>query len=383
VKIAVAPDSFKGTMSALDAANAIEEGLRAVLPDCSVVKIPMADGGEGTVEAMVEATGGQYVEQEVHGPLNDVIKARYGILSGGQTAVIEMAAASGLPLVPLRKRNPMKTTTLGTGELIASALKKGVQNIIIGIGGSATVDGGVGMAQAIGVRFFDREGREVGSGGESLARIHTIDLSGRMAQVDSGRIRVACDVKNPLLGPSGAAYVYGPQKGATPEMVKKLEGYLANLAELVKEQIGIDIKDIPGAGAAGGLGAGLVAFAGAELEPGIDIVIDTLRLEDKIKDADLVITGEGQMDYQSVFGKTPIGVAKTARKLGIPVIAIVGCLGERVEEVLAAGIDAYFSTIETIAGEEEIIRRGRQSLAATTANVLRTIVVGQTLRRKT
>jgi len=368
-------------MSAGEAADAIEEGILQVIPDCITVKVPMADGGEGTVEAMVQATGGRYVEEEVIGPLGEKIRATYGLLGDGRTAVIEMAAASGLSLVPPGKRNPMKATTYGTGQLLKSALKKGVKNIIIGIGGSATVDGGVGMAQAIGVRFLDEASRDIDFGGESLSRIRRIDLSRRIPDVKNAAIRVACDVDNPLTGPKGAARVYAPQKGATPEMVENLEANLQNLAAIVDEQLGIKVDDIAGAGAAGGLGAGLVAFAGATLEPGIDIVIDTLRLKDKLAGADLVITGEGQMDYQSVFGKTPIGVARTAKELGIPVIAIVGALGERVEEVLAGGIDAYFSTIGTTGTEEEILKWGRRGLTETTSNVIRTFLLGEKMGR--
>ena len=239
------------------------------------------------------------------------------------------------------------------------------------------------MAQALGVKFLDSFGREVGLGGASLGKINTVDLAHRMPEVELARIRVACDVDNPLTGPRGAAYVYGPQKGATPVMVETLDEYLGNLAARITAQLDIEVKDLPGAGAAGGLGAGLVAFAGATLEPGIDIIIDALGLEEKIKDADLVITGEGQMDFQSVFGKAPIGVARAAKKFDVPVIAIVGSLGERAEDVLTAGIDAYFSTIEAAGSEEEVIERGRQSLSTTTANVLRTLVIGRALARKT
>jgi glycerate kinase len=368
-------------MTAREAADAIEAGVLKALPDCSTVKIPMADGGEGTVEAMVDATKGHYVEEEVTGPLGNKVKARYGILGDGRTAVIEMASASGLPLVPPKMRNPMKTTTYGTGELIRSALGKGAERIIIGIGGSATVDGGVGMAQAIGVRFLDEAGQTVGPGGESLAGIRRIDLSTRLPEVGKTEFRVACDVDNPLTGPKGAARVYGPQKGATPEIVERLEANLANLAKVIEKELALKVNDLPGAGAAGGLGAGLVAFAGATLEPGIDIVIETLRLMEKLKEADLVITGEGQMDYQSVFGKTPIGVAHVAKELGIPVIAVVGSLGERVEEVLTAGIDAYFSSIRTIGSEEDILRAGPKSLTETTANVLRALLLGRKTER--
>ncbi|MHC4716124.1 MAG: glycerate kinase [Planctomycetota bacterium] len=326
MRIVVAPDSFKETLSAVGVAEAVAAGLRDVDDGMSIDLCPMADGGEGTVEAMVAATGGQLRTADVFGPLGERREAQFGLLGDGRTAVVEMAAAAGLALVPPDKRNPMLTTTFGVGCLIRAALDAGAGRLVVGIGGSATVDGGTGCAQALGVVFVDKHGRlsPCGLAGGGLADIGRIDVSDRDPRIDGADIRVACDVTNPLTGPEGAAAVYGPQKGATPEMVARLESGLANLAAVVRRELGIDVEHLPGAGAAGGLGAGLVAFAGATLQSGIEIVAEAVGLRERVAGADLVVTGEGKFDAQSAHGKTAFGVARVAAAEGVPVICIPG-----------------------------------------------------------
>lgn len=330
-RIVVAPDSFKGSATARQAAEAIARGLLRVLPGARIDTVPMADGGEGTVETLVEATGGRYVEAQVTGPLGEPVRARFGILGDGTAAVIEMAAASGLPLVPPERRNPMVTITYGTGELSRAALGRGARRIIVGISGSATVDGGVGMAQALGARFLDGDGKPLGWDGGALARLARIDLSPMDPRLREARILVACDVSNPLYGPDGAAPVLGPQKGATPEMVAAPDANLRYLAEVIRRDLGIDVSVLRGCGAAGRLGAGLVAFCGAQLRPGVEPVIEAVNLETHLQEADLVVTGEGSLDRQTPFGKTLAGVGRMARRLGIPAVAIVGSIGEGVD----------------------------------------------------
>ncbi|NQU38683.1 MAG: glycerate kinase [Lentisphaerae bacterium] len=354
MKIGIAPDSFKGSMTAMRAATCIERGLRRALGDITVIKVPMADGGDGTAKTIVDATGGRMVRRTVAGPLGAPTKAAFGLSGDGRTAVIEMATASGLALLRPAQRNPMKTTTRGTGDLIGHALKLGVSRLLVGIGGSATTDGGMGMARALGVRFLDRRGREVPDTGGGLARVVSINIEGLDPRLAKVCVEVACDVDNPLTGPRGAAQVYGPQKGATQEMVEALDAGLANLATVIERDLGHRVLKVPGAGAAGGLGAGLMAFLHGELRPGIDIVIDSVQLAKRLEGCDLVITGEGRMDGQTAFGKTPAGVAGVAKKLGLPVIAICGCLGPGVRGVLKVGIDAYFSTLERSIDESEI-----------------------------
>ena len=329
MKIVIAPDSFKETLSAAEVAEALADGVRAALPHATIDACPMADGGEGTVAAMVAATRGTVRTASVAGPLGEPLDAGFGLLGGraaaaGKVAVIEMAAASGLDLVPPARRDPLRTTTYGTGELIRAALDAGASEILVGIGGSATVDGGCGCAQAIGVAFTDAAGEPCvcGLAGGGLPAVHRIDLARRDPRVAQARIRVACDVTNPLTGPSGAARVYGPQKGATPEMVEQLDAALAHLAEVIRRDLGLDVAHLPGAGAAGGLGAGLVAFLGAELQRGVEIVADAVGLSARLAGADLCLTGEGKLDRQSLSGKTAVGVARVAREAAVPVLCI-------------------------------------------------------------
>ncbi len=370
-RVVVAPDSFKGSATARVAAEALARGLRRALPGVQVETVPMADGGEGTVEAVVEATGGRYVRTRVVGPLGEPVWARFGIVGDGSTAVIEMASASGLPLVPPHRRNPMVTTTFGTGELIRAALDEGVRRILVGIGGSATVDGGAGAAQALGVGLLDAEGRPLGFGGGELGRLARIDMAGRDPRLAEVEVLVACDVTNPLYGPEGAAAVYGPQKGATPEMVALLDRHLRHLADLIRRDLGVDVSTLPGGGAAGGLGAGLVAFCGARLLPGVQLVMEAVRLQERLAGADLVVTGEGAIDRQTRFGKTPAGVGLLARRLGVPAVAVVGTIGDDVdEEVLqACGLDAVLSMVpgpmaldEAMARSEQLLERAGERL---------------------
>ncbi len=384
MKIVIAPDSFKENLTSLQVGKAIEKGIRRVLPKARVDIVPMADGGEGTVQSLVDATGGKIIRKKVTGPLGAPVTARYGLLGDGQTAVIEMAEASGLPLLPRDKRDPLKATTYGTGELLLDAIKRGASSIIVGLGGSATVDGGVGMAQALGVRFIDKSGRELAprAGGGALAQIAAIDSRQIAPGVRKTRVIVACDVDNPLCGRKGAAHVFGPQKGASPEMVKRLDANLKNLGMVIKKDLKKDVLKLAGAGAAGGLGAGLVAFTGARLKSGVDIVIEATGLAAHLKGADLVITGEGRVDFQTAFGKTPAGVAKTARRQKIPVVAIGGGLADDARGVFEHGIDALDSAAARDMSLEEALRLSREHLANAGERVIRMIQIGQRMERQ-
>ncbi|WEJ89755.1 MAG: glycerate 3-kinase [Klebsiella huaxiensis] len=377
MKIIIAPDSFKESVSASRCAQAIKAGFVSIFPQAEYVCLPIADGGEGTVEAMVEATEGKMVMLPVMGPMGDFVGAFYGLSGDGQTAFIEMAAASGLMLVPVGERNPMRATSYGTGELIRHALDAGVRHIILGIGGSATVDGGMGMAQALGARFLDNIGESVGLGGGALERLVQIDLRDLDPRLSECRIDVACDVDNPLLGARGAAAVFGPQKGACARMVEALERGLENYAQVLLAATGQDVTTIVGGGAAGGMGVAACVFLNAALKPGIDIVIEAVHLEEALRDADLVITGEGRIDSQTVGGKAPIGVARIAKKHGIPVIGIAGVLGDGVEAVHQHGIDAVFSILPALAPLSEVLDRGEQNLYASARNIACVIKLGQ------
>ena len=374
MKVVIAPDSFKECLAAEAVAEAMARGVRAAAADAEVVCVPMADGGEGTVRALVAATGGALHQVTVTGPLGEPVEAEFGVLGDGQTAVLEMAAASGLPLVSPEQRNPMLTTTRGTGDLIGAALDLGVSHLVLGIGGSATVDGGAGMAQALGARLLDDAGEPIGPGGGELARLARIDPSAMDKRLGSLRCEVACDVDNPLCGPRGAAHVYGPQKGATPAMVDQLDANLARMADLIERDLGRNVREAAGAGAAGGLGAGLMAFLDGRLRPGIELVIDAVGLEAKLAGADLVLVGEGQMDEQSAYGKVPVGVSRLASRLGIPVVAIVGSLGRGFEAVHAEGIAACFSILDRPMSLSEAFERADGLLASTVEEVTRLFV---------
>ena len=369
MKIVIAPDSFKESLTAMEVAEAIEKGMKQVLPDAEYIKIPMADGGEGTVQSLVDATGGKMVFQTVTGPLGERVNAFFGMLGDGKTAVIEMAAASGLHLVPNEKRNPLLTMTTGTGELILAALDHGAQHIIIGIGGSATNDGGAGMAKALGIKLLDETGKEIGDGGGSLNQLAKIDCIAMDPRLKTIKIDVACDVDNPLTGERGASAIFGPQKGATPEMVVQLDANLGHFAEIIERDLTKKINDIAGSGAAGGLGGGLLAFLPAELKRGVDIVIEATGLADIAADADLVITGEGKIDRQTIYGKTPIGVAQIAKKYGVPVIALAGNVAEDSKIVHEHGIDALFSIIPGIISLENAFENAGKYVENTAANI--------------
>ncbi|KNC93515.1 glycerate 2-kinase [Trabulsiella odontotermitis] len=376
MKIVIAPDSYKESLSATEVAQAIEKGFREIFPDAQYVKVPVADGGEGTVEAMIAATQGSEMTARVTGPLGEPVDAVWGISGDGHTAFIEMAAASGLALVPPAQRNPLLTTSRGTGELILQALDHGAQNIIIGIGGSATNDGGAGMMQALGASLCDANGTAIGFGGGCLMSLNAIDISQLDPRLKNCSIRVACDVTNPLTGESGASRIFGPQKGASEAMIAELDRNLEHYAEVIKKSLRIDVKSVPGAGAAGGMGAALMAFLGAELRSGIEIVTQALNLEEHIHDCSLVITGEGRLDSQSIHGKVPVGVANVAKKYHKPVIGIAGSLTRDVGVVHQHGIDAVFSVLTSISTLEEAFRGAFDNIYRASRNIAATLRVG-------
>jgi glycerate kinase len=380
MKIVIAPDSYKESLSASEVAQAIEQGFREIFPDAQYVKVPVADGGEGTVEAMIAATQGEAKISRVTGPLGNRVDAMWGMSGDGTTAFIEMAAASGLALVPAAQRNPLQTTSRGTGELILQALEHGAKNIIIGIGGSATNDGGAGMVQALGARLSDANGKDILPGGAGLISLNRIDISGLDPRLADCTLRVACDVTNPLTGELGASRIFGPQKGATEAMIVELDRNLAHYAEVIKKSLRIDVINVPGAGAAGGMGAALMAFLGAELRSGIEIVTQALNLEEHIHDCSLVVTGEGRIDSQSIHGKVPVGVAQVAKKYHKPVIGIAGSLTADVGVVHQHGIDAVFSVLTQIGTLEEAFRGAFDNIQRASRNVAATLRVGMQIQ---
>ena len=382
MRIIVAPDSFKGSVSALGVAQAIKRGIHSVFPDAEVLKVPIADGGEGTVEALVAATNGRILREKVKGPLGETILAHWGILGDGETAVIEMAAASGMPLVPKDKRDPRITTTYGTGQLIEAALDHGLKKVIIGIGGSATNDGGAGMARAIGVKFLDAAGHELAEGGAALEKLARVDMSGLDPRVAKVSIMVACDVDNPLCGPRGASAVYGPQKGATTDIVAELDKALENYAKFAKQATGKDAAVRPGAGAAGGLGSGLLFFTEAELRPGVEIVMEATGFSEMVSTAQLVITGEGLTDFQTAHGKAPVGIARAAKKYNVPVICLAGGLGEGAEDVYDQGIDGLMSIVPGPMGLEECMQHGELLIEAAAERLCRILKTGMLLKKR-
>jgi glycerate 2-kinase len=376
VRIVVAPDSYKGSLSAVEVADAMEQGILSVFPNAQVIKVPIADGGEGTVEALVTATGGKKIRETVTGPLGDLTEAYWGMLGDGETGVIEMAAASGLMLVPNEKRNPLITTSYGTGELIRAALDLGIRKLIIGIGGSATNDGGAGMAQALGVRFLDTAGNELPLGGTALSELARIDLSDIDSRLAETTILVACDVNNVLCGSSGASEVYGPQKGATPEMVATLDQALRKYADIATLATGNDVADHPGAGAAGGMGAGFMFFTAAKLLPGVQIVLEAAKFESVVKQADLVITGEGRTDVQTAHGKAPVGVARIAKQFGVATVCLSGGLGDGCDDVLQHGIVGLMSIVPRPMTLEDCMGSAKELVQSATARVCRLIKIG-------
>ncbi|TWE08176.1 glycerate kinase [Neobacillus bataviensis] len=375
MKVLIAMDSFKGSISSEDGSRAIALGIRDVYSDAEIIALPLADGGEGTVEALVKATGGKSIKKEVTGPLKEKIDAVYGILGDKKTAVIEVAAACGLPLVPSDKRNPAVATTYGVGELIRDAIDKGCREFVIGLGGSATNDAGVGMLQALGFIFLNSYNEEVGLGGQELSNIRKIDLSSVIPELKDCTFKVACDVNNPLYGPKGAAHIFGPQKGATAEMIKELDKGLENFAQIVLQELGRDIQNIVGAGAAGGLGAAFAGFLHAHLQSGIELVLEIIEMEQNMQGVDFVITGEGKMDGQTSMGKAPLGVAQLAKKHEIPVLAMAGCITEETAILNELGITSYFSIVNAPMTLEEAMDSTvtSENLRTTTKQIFRLI----------
>ena len=380
MKIVIAPDSFKGSLSSVEVVTFVEAAIRAVDKDAEIVRLPIADGGEGTVEAFRLSVGGEADTETVTGPLGQKVQASYCILPDG-TAVIEMAQASGLTLLREEELDPVRATTYGTGELIRHALDRGCRQFIIGIGGSATNDGGAGMARALGARFLDRAGRELPPGGGALDRLDRIDCDGLDRRLYESRFLVASDVSNVLCGPEGATAVYGPQKGVTPQLMDKLDGALANYARVIRDQLGIDVADRPAAGAAGGLGAGLMAFCRAQVRPGIDIVLDAARFEEALEGASLVITGEGRVDGQSAQGKVPFGVATRVKRFGpIPVVALAGCIGEGAERLYDCGVDAIVPISDGSLTVKESMARAGELVKKTAEKLIRDFESAGTLQ---
>ena len=343
MRILIAPQSLKGSLTAAEAGLAIAQGVQAVYPKAEIVIVPIADGGEGTVQALVDATNGKIIQQTVTGPLGKPVPAFFGLMGDGSTAAIEMASCAGLPLVPPDQRDPRITTTYGVGELILAALDHGSRHFIIGIGGSATNDGGAGMAQALGAALLSRQGIQIARGGAALATLAHISTSTMDPRLQECTLEVACDVTNPLCGPTGASAVYGPQKGATPEMVEELDSALAHYAQIIEQDLGMSVREIPGAGAAGGLGAGLIAILHATLRPGAQIVFEAIHLEERIRTANLVITAEGQIDAQTAYGKSVGAIAEIAKRYDLPVVAFAGSLGDNYRVVYELGVDAVIA----------------------------------------
>jgi glycerate kinase len=380
MRIVIAPQSLKGSLTAAEAGLAIAQGVRSVYPHAEITIVPIADGGEGTVQALVDATGGRFVQREVTGPLGEPVMAFFGILGDGQTAAIEMAACAGLPLVPPERRNPLITTTYGVGELIHAALEEHCTRLLIGIGGSATNDGGAGMAQALGAHLMTAEGNEIAPGGTALSTLAHIIPGTLDERLQACKVEVACDVTNPLCGPMGASAIYGPQKGATPEMVGELDAALAHYAQIIEQDLQRAVKDIPGAGAAGGLGAGLLAFLNAELRPGAQIVLEAVGLEEYLRSADLVITAEGQIDEQTAYGKSVGAVASLAKRYHLPVLALAGSLGMNYQSIYKLGIDAVIALPSRPMTLAYAMEHAAELVSDATERALRLIQVGGSLQ---
>ncbi|MEK3912367.1 glycerate kinase [Paenibacillus sp. FSL H7-0331] len=372
MKIIIAPDSFKGSISASNAAQAIERGIKRYMPHAQTILVPVADGGEGTLDCLIAAAGGVKLSATVTGPLGAPVTAAYGLLEPDQTAVIEMATASGLYLIPSEERNPLLATTYGTGELIRHALNAGCRSFLLALGGSATNDGGAGMLQALGMRLLDSEGNSVGYGGGTLDRIASIDDSNWDPRIAESRFLIASDVQNPFIGPDGASRVFGPQKGASPEMVEQLELNLTAWADIIAIKTGKRVHQLPGAGAAGGISGAFLAFFPASIKRGIDIVIEYSHLRDHLQAADLVITGEGQIDFQTASGKTPMGIAQEAHKLGVPTICLAGSVGRGIEALYEVGITSVHSIVTGPMTLQEAMSRASELLELTAEQVVRT-----------
>ncbi|KRK93217.1 glycerate kinase [Companilactobacillus futsaii] len=375
MKIVLAPDSYKNSLTAKQVAQSMKKGFAKVYPDAEFVNVPMADGGEGTVQSLVDARNGQMITETVVNPLGNKTQAQYGLIDDGQVAVIEMAQASGIQFINQFTQNPYVTTTFGTGELIKSAIQKGAKTIIIGIGGSATNDGGAGMAQALGAKLLDDKDEELQYGGAVLKKLDHIDISEMLPELKNVKVIIASDVTNPLTGKDGASHVFGPQKGASPEMADFLDEALSHYADVLKRDLGKDLEQTPGAGAAGGLGAGLLAFTNSQMRSGVDIVVDYTGLKEFVRDADVVITGEGQIDFQTKFGKTPIGVAKATKAVNpnATVIAIAGSVGKKISELYPLGIDAIFTCVPGVEDLSKAIADTDKNLQQVSENIARLI----------
>lgn len=373
-KIIIAPDSFKGSLTSIEVADAIEEGIKKVIPNCETIKTPIADGGEGTMDTLVNALGGKKIKIKAHDPLMRSIEVEYGLLNDGKTAVIEMAAISGLPLLHKEEQDPSITTTFGTGEIIKDALKRGARSFLIGIGGSATNDAGTGMLNALGFRFLDKNEKETDGTGKSLQSIYSIDESGVIPELKETQFAIACDVNNPFSGPNGAAYVYAPQKGASEEMTKELDEGMESFRQLIKKEKGIDLNTISGSGAAGGLGGGFVAFLNAHLKPGIEMVLQAINFDKHLQNADLVITGEGKLDKQTAMGKAASGILNAASKKNIPVIAIGGSVEDR-EGLNQSGFLSVFPITPFSISLEEAIQKdnAKRHITQTVEQIMKTI----------
>lgn len=375
-----ASDSFKGTITSEQSIRLLTEAANKIFPGCETAGVPVADGGEGTVEAVVEATKGSWRKVMVHGPLMEDVEGFYGVFHG-DSAVIEMAAASGLPMVPMEKRNPLNTTTYGTGELIRDALTRGLRKLSIAIGGSATNDGGMGAMRALGIRFLDAEGKELAGFGSDLAKVADIDVSGLDPAVKEAEITVMCDVTNPLTGPDGATYTFGKQKGGTPEILDELEAGMKNYAAVMRNKLGIDVETKAGAGAAGGLGAALFGFLDATLKSGIDTVLDLIDFDGLLEGTDLVVTGEGRIDWQSAFGKVPSGIGQRCKARGIPAVAIVGGMGQGADKIFEYGIDSILPTINGAMDIQEACDRAEELYAGAAERMFRLLKAGMDLKK--
>ncbi|MBJ7691004.1 glycerate kinase [Weissella confusa] len=373
MKFVIAPDSFKESMTAKAAAVAIQAGLQKIYPDADYELVPMADGGEGTVQSLVDTTEGEIITADVQNPLDETVSAFYGVLGDQQTAVIEMSAASGIQFVTTETKNPLITTTYGTGQLIKDALDRGMRRFIIGLGGSATNDGGAGMAEALGVRFLDENGQQIARGGAALATLHEIDMSNLDPRVAESEFLLASDVTNPLVGETGASAVFGPQKGATPAMVAELDAALTNYAAVIKAQLGVDLANTPGAGAAGGLGAGMLAFTQAKMQSGISLVVEATELVAKAANADVAFVGEGAIDFQTQYGKTPMGAAQAVKQASpnAKVIGLAGYVGDGIDALYDLGIDAVFSIVPGAVDLPTAMKTGEANLTRTAENIAR------------
>lgn len=373
MKVVIAIDSLKGSLSSMEAGMAIKDGILAAKPDAEVIVKPLADGGEGTTDALIEGMNGERIDLTVTGPMHTPVDAYYGYLKDTNTAVMEMASAAGITLVPDSEKNPLLATSYGVGEMINDAIQRGCRNFIIGIGGSVTNDGGIGMLKALGVRFLDENGEDAGKGGQALAKVARIDVSGMNPLLKECHIQVACDVNNPLCGENGSTYVYGPQKGVTEDMKKTLDEAMAHFARVTSETLENDYMNIPGAGAAGGLGYAFLAYTGAALTPGIELILDAVGLEEELSGADVVVTGEGRLDFQTAMGKAPVGVARLAKKYNAKVIAFAGSVTKEATACNKEGIDAFFPILRGVCTLAEAMDpvAARNNMTATVEQVFR------------